>query len=159
MLLGVCQKEKARGSQAWHSLAILHIQHCGPQNHIHSICYPQNCGRMLSPRVPAVTGHRQSRESLKHLSSMANHSSLTSPPGSILFCSHAALRYQNSSVLTTQRYLDSLHQDAWLSEGIQVAFLFCFTSERQPYTRCKNTEKPTGLIRGTVKQGGEMGLV
>lgn len=49
------------------------------------ICYPQKCGRMISRRVPDVTGHRQSREGVKYLSNMANHSSLTSPPGSVLF--------------------------------------------------------------------------
>lgn len=136
-----------------------------PQNHIHSSCYPQNGGRTWSQGVPAGTGRRQNRDSVKHLSCAANHSSSTSPPGSVLFCSQAALRDQNSSVLATQHYLNSLHQDALLSEGIWVAiwtfygFFYFALPQRENHAMCKNTGKPTGLIRGTIKQGGEMGLV
>lgn len=114
------KRKRTEGAKLDTVLSIL-FSICYSQSHIHSICYPQNCGKTLFQRVPADTGHRQSRESVKHLSSMANHSSSASPPGSILFCSHAGLKYQNSNVLATHHYLNPLHQYALLSEGIWVA--------------------------------------
>lgn len=109
------------------------------------IWYPQEYGRALSQIVPAGTGHRQSRESGKHLSSVFNPFGLILPPDCIPFCSQAALGYPKSSILAIPHYLNTF-----------LAFLFCFTLDS--HAVCKDSEKPTDNQKNH-KAGGEMGLV
>lgn len=94
--------------------------------------YPQEYGSALSQRVPAGTGHRQSRESDKHLSSMFN------PLAPSYF--QTAFHFGVSKEQHFGHPTSSQHF---------LAFLFHFTLDS--HAVCKDSGKLTDLIRRIIK--------
>lgn len=69
------------------------------------------------------------------------------PPECVLFCSQAALGYPKRSILATPHYLNTF----WL--------FYFILPQTDSHAMCKDTGKPTDLIRWIIKLGDEMGLV